>query len=76
MNIENRLIERLLRLEGADSIERVKELFDTECYRLLKKIKEIIDDERVDDDECFWRIEEIVSAFEDFGIYCDGRHDF
>lgn len=55
--------------------EKLKELFDLECYRLLEKIIEILKDDQ-DDEECFWRIERIVSAFKEVGNSCGGRHDF
>ena len=51
------------------------ELVENTCYKALVKIKEIIDDGRLDDAECFHSIEAIVRIFEDIGSGCD-RHDF
>ena len=54
---------------GDEAVEMV-------CYRTLLKIKAILEDENLDDPECFGRIEAIVSAFEEIGSGCDFRHDF
>ena len=45
------------------------------AMEVLGRIKEILDDESVDDAECFQRIEEIVDAFHEAGIYTS-RHDW
>lgn len=46
------------------------------CYQAIQKIYEIVSDDRLEDTECFWRIEEIVSVLDDLGIGGGGRHDF
>ena len=53
-----------------------KKLFEKECYKSLKKIKEILEDNSLDDKECFDRIESIVCLFEKMGVDCGTRHDF
>lgn len=55
---------------------RFEKLFESECYRALRRIKEIIDDTSLEDAECFMKIEEIVCTFEALGSSCGGRHDF
>ena len=45
----------------------VQKLLETDCYRALKKIKDIIEDETLDDETCFLKIEEIICAFEALG---------
>jgi len=50
-----------------------------ETYRSLfpcQKIKAVIEDDSLEDRDCFIKIEEIVSAFEDIGSTCGPRHDF
>lgn len=42
----------------------------------LKKIKAIIDDGSVNDDECFMKIEEIICLFKEIEIDGGNRHDF
>ena len=46
------------------------------CYQTLKKIKAIIEDDSLDDPECFAKIEQIVRVFEDIGSDGGFRHDF
>ena len=42
----------------------------------LRRIQEIVADETLSDQECFGKIEAIVSLLEDLGLSCGGRHDF
>ena len=53
-----------------------KEIVEMECYKALKQIKEIIEDERLEDDECFEKIEAIVCCLEGIGSNGGFRHDF
>lgn len=46
------------------------------CYNILMKIKEVLEDDDIDDPECFLRIEKIVCIFEENGMQCGNRHDF
>ena len=59
-------------LNNSDSTKIV----ELECYRALRKIKAILEDDSLEDSECFHRIEEIVCVFEDLGSDCGSRHDF
>lgn len=52
------------------------EIIAAESYRALQQIKAILDDESLDDPECFLKIEGIVQAFEALGSGCGTRHDF
>ncbi len=52
------------------------ELFDSACYKALCEIKEVIEDDALDDKECFERIEKIIRVFEKMGSSCGTRHDF
>lgn len=53
-----------------------KEIAEMRCYKALKEIREILDDNSLEDDSCFWRIEAIVSTFEKMGSDGGSRHDF
>lgn len=53
-----------------------KELEKMECYRALKLIKEILDDDMLDDRDCFDYIERIIRVFETLGCKDGNRHDF
>lgn len=52
------------------------EIVQMECYRALYEIKTIIEDDSLEDSECFMKIEEIVCIFEALGSDCGSRHDF
>ena len=54
----------------------VAEVIEGKCYQALQKIREILDDDSLDDPECFERIEEIVCVFEEIGSNGGSRHDF
>ncbi|MEE1055782.1 MAG: hypothetical protein UH239_00850 [Acutalibacteraceae bacterium] len=47
-----------------------------ESYKALQKIKTIIEDDSLEDKECFMKIEEIVCLFEALGSDGGNRHDF
>ena len=46
------------------------------AYQSMKKIKLILEQDQLDDRECFWRIEEVVRVFEEIGSDGGSRHDF
>lgn len=53
-----------------------KEIVELECYRALQKIKAIIKDDSFEDKECFMKMEEVLSLFEELGSHANTRHDF
>lgn len=53
-----------------------KQIVEMECYKALQKIKAIIEDDSLGDNDCFKKIEEIVCVFEGIGSSGGGRHDF
>ncbi len=59
-------------------IEKVYADFIVEmhCYMALKRIREILDDDSLDDEACFYKIEEIVCLLESMGSDGGARHDF
>lgn len=54
----------------------VEQMVEGICYRTLKKIKAILEDDSLEDPECFMKIEEIICAFEEIGSGGGVRHDF
>lgn len=44
--------------------------------RALLRIRAILADETLSDENCFQKIEAIVNLLVDLGIYAGGRHDF
>lgn len=78
-----KLWEQLLRETILSNIEikypsnrLIQSLVKETCYQTLEKIREVLSNDSLDDPECFERIEEIVSIFEEAGADCGGRHDF
>lgn len=51
-------------------------LVELKCYNALKMIKMILEDNTVDDLQCFDKIEQIVRLFEELGSDAGNRHDF
>jgi len=51
-------------------------IVELECYKALQKIKAIIEDDSLDDESCFKKIEETVCIFEAIGSTGGGRHYF
>lgn len=46
------------------------------CYQALSQIKAVLEDDSLDDRECFMKIEKIVCIYEGLGSGCSNRHDF
>ena len=51
-------------------------IIEMECYKALNEIKRILENNSLNDSDCFQRIEEIVCALEQLGSGCGTRHDF
>ena len=52
------------------------QMVEMKCYQILKKIKAIIEDDSLEDSECFMKIEHIIIALEEAGSNGGTRHDF
>ena len=55
---------------------KVEEMLELKCYQALQEIKRILEDDELDDEECFESIEKIISVFETLGSGVHERHDF
>lgn len=53
-----------------------KEIVEMKCYQALTEIKGILENGKLEDKECFEKIEEIVCVFERLGSNGGSRHDF
>ena len=51
-------------------------LLESSCYQALCKIKAVIEDDTLEDEECFNQIEQIICTFEELGSSGGFRHDF
>lgn len=56
--------------------ESIKEIVEMKCYTALRQIRAIVQDESLDDSECFAKIEGIVQVLEALGSNGGFRHDF
>ncbi|MDD3164847.1 MAG: hypothetical protein PHS97_03220 [Oscillospiraceae bacterium] len=56
--------------------ERAARPSDSACYQALLAIKAALNDDTLQDDACFQKIEEIVCIFEALGSNGGARHDF
>jgi len=54
----------------------IDNIIESECYKILKKIKDVMSDDAFNDAECFEKIEKILLLLEEKGITCGSRHDF
>ncbi|MGN1017154.1 MAG: hypothetical protein ACI4PL_09190 [Faecousia sp.] len=54
----------------------VSQIVEGECYRTLEKIRAILRDDTLSDQECFLKIEEMICALEEIGSNAGYRHDF
>lgn len=60
-----------------EDLERwAAELIKDAACQALEKIRDVLDDDRLDDPNCFQRIEEIVKIYESIGSNGGSRHDF
>ena len=55
--------------------ETIKEIIENKCYMVLLQIKKIIEEEKLSDKDCFFKIEKLLEVLEKNEISCD-RHDF
>ncbi|WP_138294531.1 MULTISPECIES: hypothetical protein [unclassified Clostridium] len=62
------IIEKL-RVDPADLIELAS-------YRALQRIQAIVRDDSLDDTQCFYKIEKIISTLEELGSDGGSRHEF
>ena len=70
------LYEEIVRSSIVISEIDAAQIVEQKCYRALCDIQAIIRDDRLDDADCFQKIEQIVSVFEALGSNGGNRHDF
>lgn len=66
----------LMEIKFPDLDEELPDLLRSAERIALSRIKEIVEDDSIDDRECFERIEMIVEVLEQAGVSCANRHDF
>ena len=80
MELYKEILCNLLRKEAVEvrfpDLKPRHKVIESICYRTLERIKEILQDDTLQDKECFLKIEEIICAFEEIGSNGGSRHDF
>ena len=61
-------------LESLGTVE-LPALAESSALKLIAEIKAVLDDDSLEDPECFQRIEAILTALEDHGVFTT-RHDW
>lgn len=70
------LEKQQISLAALEQTSYMAKIVEGVCYRTLRRIKEIVEDDSLTDEACFWKIEEIVVALEQIGSDGGTRHDF
>ena len=79
MNFYQQIIKKVIETQTFDDamVETLaKELAQEAAFQALRDIREVLDDDSLDDASCFQRIEKIVTIFEALGPGGGTRHDF
>ena len=63
-------------LKEEQKVELIAELMKSPSCRALDDIRKILDNDELDDESCFNRIEKIVEVYEALGSDGGNRHDF
>ncbi|MBQ8342059.1 MAG: hypothetical protein IJY22_06785 [Clostridia bacterium] len=54
----------------------IREGVNAQCFRILQEIRAVVRDTTLEDPQCFEKIEQIVSIFEQYALDAGARHDF
>lgn len=68
-------LEAMRYLKDGEPIRKIAAETESRAMRALEGIRRILNDDNLDDPECFQRIESILSTLEDAGIFTT-RHDW
>lgn len=68
-------LEVMRYLKREETVKRIAAEANSKAMRALEGIREILNDDSLEDPECFQRIESILTALEDAGIFTT-RHDW
>ena len=68
-------LEVMRYLKQEETVKRIVAATESRAMRALEKIRRILNDDSLEDPECFQRIEAILTALEDHGVFTT-RHDW
>ena len=70
------LMDSGVRVEIGCGEEVLERLLLHRCVQALRDIREVLDDDTLNDPECFRHIEKIVEIYEALDVGTGSRHDF
>ena len=81
MKLYKELLIEILRWEEMEvyfpQLEKsLADVLNNKCYNALRKIKGILHNEELSDEECFLQIDEIICVMEELGSSGGLRHDY
>lgn len=68
-------LEAMRYLKQEETIRRIARETETKAIEVLEEIRRVLDDDSLEDPECFSRIDAIVTALDGHGMYTR-RHDW
>ena len=68
-------LEAMRYLKKGETIQRIARETERSAIEVLEKIRQVLNDDTLEDPQCFMRIDAIVTALGDHGIYTR-RHDW
>ena len=74
--LTNLLAQEKITVTLANVTVDINRVVEDVCYKALCDIKDVIENDALDDEECFMKIEEIICIYESLGSDGGFRHDF
>lgn len=68
-------LEAMRYLKQEETIRRIARETEKKAMEVLEEIRRVLNDDSLEDPECFSRIDAIVTALDDHGMYTH-RHDW
>ncbi len=68
-------LEAMRYLRGSETIQKIARETETKALEVLEEIRRVLNDDSLEDPQCFQRIDAIVRVLGDHGIYTR-RHDW
>ncbi len=68
-------LEAMRYLKQTETIRRIAQETEKKAIEVLEEIRRVLNDDSLEDPECFQRIEAILTALENAGIFTS-RHDW
>lgn len=60
--------------DTSNSTINAKEIVESECYVVLKAIKDIVEDDTISNEKCIYKIERIIKVLNSIGCNCKKRN--